>query len=526
MSPVSNTHWELDSKSTLANMSPPSSPPQTDELQKTSQNEPEEEPCPSRILPTPPYTPPASPPPSVSKSISEDKQLAEVETQPTVSQLKSQLGIDNGKCGCVTTKGHPCKNAIPHLRDIDTQLGSLKNASHSSQKIRDELYKLAGLVHCYHHNYSTQMFSRVDKWRNTFALEESIEEEIGRTLRYYPAYCAGTNRKGATCGNPIGGQRVQNRKKTIDEILNRRTYLNDGRLVYFLQVLKENMFCHWHINQGDAKVAIWERKILRIREERKPAFTPPRESNSPETEDSHTSCHYDRVAEKFSSTTITNPDLQNEGLTKQYPSPVPNKDPATYWPQKFDTSPFDIIVTSDKSKDSKSPFSVIHSKLTEPLEQIDQKEGYLYAYEVEGNAGFVKIGYTTRSLATRHGEWAFYCNRKPKVLYPVPANHQMPVPNAHRVEALCHAELKHRNIRIDCHGCSKPHIEWFQVDPEEAIAVIQKWSKWMLTSPYTSESHKTPTNLILKDQERKKAESIEQFMKELSGMIADQPLLK
>ena len=315
-------------------------------------------------------------------------------------------------------------------------------------------------------------------------------------------------------------------KKTIDEILNRRTYLNDERLVYFLQVLKKNMFCHWHTNQGYVKVAIWEREILRIREERKPAFTPPRESNSPENEDSHTSCHDNKVAETLSSMTSNNFDLQNESLTTQYTSPVPNKDPATYWPQKFDTSPFDIIVTSDKSKDSKSSFSVVHSKLTEPLEQMDQKEGYLYAYEVEGNAGFVKIGYTTRSSATRHEEWAFYCNRKPKTLYPDPANPQLPVPNARRVEALCHAELKHRNIRIDCHGCSKPHIEWFQVDLEEAIAVIQKWSKWMLTSPYASESHKTPAKLILKDQERKKAESIEQFMKELSGMIADQPLLK
>ena len=515
MSPASNTHWEVDSKSTLADMSPPSSPPQTDEFQKTSQNDSKEKLCLSRILPTPPYTPSASPPPSVSKSISEDKQLAEVETQPTVSQLKSQLGIDNGKCGGATTKGHPCKNAIPHLKDLDTQLGSLKNASHSSQKIRDELYKLAKLVHCYHHNYSTQMLSRVDKWRNTFALEESIEEEIGRTLRYYPAYCAGTNRKGDTCGNPIGGQRVQNRGKTIDEILNQRTYLNDERLVYFLQVLKDNMFCHCHINQGAAKVTIWEREILRIREERKPAFTPPRENNGPENEDSHTSCHDNKVAETLSSMTSNNSDLQNEGLTTQYTSPVPNKDPATYWPRKFDTSPLDIIATCDESKDFKSSFSVIHSNLTKGLGQKDQQEGYIYAYEVEENAGFVKIGYTTRSSATRHEEWAFYCNRKPKALYPIPPNPGAPVPNAPRVEALCHAELNHRNIRIDCHGCSKPHIEWFQVDPEEAIAVIQKWSKWMSTSPYTSESHETPDKLILKDQERKKAESIEQFMKGL-----------
>lgn len=525
MSPTNNTHCELDSKSTLADMSPPSSPPQTDELKKRARNKSEEKPCLSRILHALPYTPPASPPPNVSNSTSEDKQLAEVETQPTVSQLKTQLGIDNGKCGCTTSKGHPCKNPMPHCKaDIDTQIESLKNASHSSQKIRDELYKLAKLVHCHYHNNRTQMCSRVDKWRIAFPLEENTEEKIERTLRYYPASCAGVNKKGNSCRTKIGGQCVQNRAKTIDEILNRDTYLNDERLVYFLQVLKENMFCRWHISQGPEKVAIWKKEILRIRKERKPVLAPPRESNTPENEDSHTFYRNNQVAETLSSTSSNNSDLQDEGLTTQYTSPVPDRDPANYWPQEFDTTPFEIIVTNNNSNDFESSFPAIHSKLTEPLRQEDQKEGYLYAYEVEGNAGFVKIGYTCRSLETRHGEWAFDCNRKPKALYPIPPNPPVPIPNAHRVEALCHAELKHRNVWIDCHGCSKPHIEWFQVSPEEAVAVIQKWSKWMLTSPYISETHKTSAALILKDQERKKAEFIGQFMKGLPDMVADQPL--
>lgn len=272
-------------------------------------------------------------------------------------------------------------------------------------------------------------------------------------------------------------------KKTISKILIPDIYLNDDSLDYFLQVLKENMFCHLHIHhQGPEKVATWKKEILKIRKKRNPALEPPKESTTPEDEGRYTFCHDHQVAETL---------LSIGKLTAQSTSLLPNRDPATYWPQEFDTTPFDIIVTSDKSNNFKSSFLDIHSKLTELLKPNDQKEGYLYAYEVEGNAGFVKIGYTCRTLEERHEEWAFDCNRKPKVLYPIPPNPRVAVPNAHRVEALCHAELKHRNIRIDCRGCLKPHVEWFLVSPEEAVAVIQKWSMWMLTSPYKPKSHKT-----------------------------------
>jgi hypothetical protein len=58
------------------------------------------------------------------------------------------------------------------------------------------------------------------------------------------------------------------------------------------------------------------------------------------------------------------------------------------------------------------------------------------------------------------------------------------VPHARRVEALCHAELDHRRIRIYCTACMKQHIEWFEVLAMEVTAVIQKWSRWMSTQPY------------------------------------------
>ncbi|OJJ84756.1 uncharacterized protein ASPGLDRAFT_46663 [Aspergillus glaucus CBS 516.65] len=170
MSFTDTTHGNMVSKTTLADISPPSSPPQTDELKKTARNKYEEKHRSLKILPALPYTPPTSPPPKVSKFTSEDKASAEDETRPNFSQLKTKLGIGNWKCGCTTLKGDPCKNRISYHKkvDINTQICSLKTPSHSSQKLKDELYKLAELVHCRHHNNRAQMCSRVDNWRNAF----------------------------------------------------------------------------------------------------------------------------------------------------------------------------------------------------------------------------------------------------------------------------------------------------------------------------------------------------------------------
>jgi hypothetical protein len=59
-------------------------------------------------------------------------------------------------------------------------------------------------------------------------------------------------------------------------------------------------------------------------------------------------------------------------------------------------------------------------------------EGYVYAYEVEGNPGFVKIGYTGFTAQKRFDDIAFY---------PIPINTSNTIKNSKLVEALCHAQL-------------------------------------------------------------------------------------
>lgn len=93
------------------------------------------------------------------------------------------------------------------------------------------------------------------------------------------------------------------------------------------------------------------------------------------------------------------------------------------------------------------------------------------------------------------------------------------VPHARRVEALCHAELKHRRAKIYCRACLKQHIEWFRISPAEVIAVIQKWTRWMATQPYELRQLRDVSKWVLKASEWQKAARMEQFMRELASPV-------
>jgi hypothetical protein len=200
-------------------------------------------------------------------------------------------------------------------------------------------------------------------------------------------------------------------------------------------------------------------------------------------------------------------------------SPKFDRDLATFWPEAYDTTAFEVKAKAERSADSKSSYDLVGREVTKPLNSRDRKDGYLYLYKVEGNKGYVKLGYTGRSIKTRHEEWSFDCNREPKVLYPIHSVSATVIPNARCVEALCHAELDHRRVRAYCRGCLKQHIEWFEICPAEAIAVIQKWSKWMTTRPYQSTQLRSGVKWTLKQEETRRARDIDQFMKEIS--VAD-----
>jgi hypothetical protein len=61
------------------------------------------------------------------------------------------------------------------------------------------------------------------------------------------------------------------------------------------------------------------------------------------------------------------------------------------------------------------------------------------------------------------------------------------------------------------------YAEWFRVSHEEAIAIIEKWSTWMRTHPYQSTQElRSGAKWFLKDEEKRRASNMSQFMKEIS----------
>jgi hypothetical protein len=208
----------------------------------------------------------------------------------------------------------------------------------------------------------------------------------------------------------------------------------------------------------------------------------------------------------------------NIGLSRKFEG-----NPAKFWDDADDTSAFITEIEKDRPSSYLACYSLVRNKMMEPLKRAELDYGYVYVYEVEGNEGFVKIGFTTQNIEDRSAQWKFDCDRVPKILYPRgPAEK---IRHANRVEALCLAELKYRNMTVICEACPKRHIEWVQVPAAEAIAVIQKWTKWIDTAPFEDSkrrltqwelNHKI-TSWTLRDKEAQRTDDMCKFMREIAA---------
>jgi hypothetical protein len=394
----------------------------------------------------------------------------------------------------------------------------------SSPEFESELKKLVDIANCQYHLSPKYKDRRIETLTPFFPdgdgdTEPSVDKHIRKAIGQVSTQCIGITTGNKRCEEGTGGRKVQNCSKTIDEIVKPEVYLDDDFLDYFLKVLEANMYCHLHTRRPLKRVAQWKLRIFEIRKKAGSKVMPSIESDAAGGSRSQTRAPGARGTRRYSTTNNNALVLQNRG------SPTPRssrsltpdlaRDPATFWPKTYDTTPFDILLRSNRLADYISSYHLIQSQLELPLDNDERQNGYVYLYEVEGNSGFVKLGYTTRPVEVRHQEWKFDCNRVPRALYPIPSSSAIPVRYARRVEALCHAELDHRRIRIYCKGCLKQHIEWFEISPAEAIAVIRKWSKWTATLPYEMARLRSGA-WELKEEERQKARNIGRFMKELS----------
>ncbi|PKX97782.1 DUF1766-domain-containing protein [Aspergillus novofumigatus IBT 16806] len=453
---------ELRKATTTIHPSPPNSPSPATSFENYKAKNELKDGAASRTEPSILLTPPTSPPRSISE-LTNDGQPAGNAAKLDPAALKSLLSLDTGRCGCPTKQKQPCKVRIAEEKKakIDKMIKSMLGFIPSSPELEGELENLAELVHCWHHDHGQFIKSRAEEWIATIPIGDpgikpflSLDRQIRKALDGLSTQCIWKTQAQDNCSREIGGQKAQNCTSTINEIVHLATYLgDDDDIEHLLKVLEHNRLCDRHDRQPLKHVELWKSRIMEIH-----SICP---------EDTPPSAPQNRVV-------LT-------ARTSRFSTLRLNINPVEYWPAAYDVSPFSIIERSDKLNDYELSYNRIAEQARSPLNAKlgDLKHGYVYMYEVEGNDGFVKIGYTSRTTDERHEEWAFACNRAPKLLYPDSSNPQK-VPNARRVEALCHAELHHRRLRIYCTGCLKQHIEWFEIAPVDAIAVISKWSNWML----------------------------------------------
>lgn len=117
------------------------------------------------------------------------------------------------------------------------------------------------------------------------------------------------------------------------------------------------------------------------------------------------------------------------------------------------------------------------------LVRRDFETGSLYIFDRNSSPGYVKIGWTARSVSRRLEDWS-KCGYTPNLLFSVDD-----VPHAQRVETLTHYELikEWRRERM-CKGCETSHEEWFAVSKERAKQVLGGWVEFMkVAEPYDSE---------------------------------------
>jgi hypothetical protein len=421
-------------------------------------------------------------------------EVADSGSNLSVESMKKGLGLDNLKCGHPKDRtDDPCnwKLASP-MKKVDSQIEKMIHLDLVSRDFEPELRILIGLTNCKHHRRPKDYTRRMKDWKKVFlaegehlAWDERIKEVLGRA----PTKCCGINLKGKRCGNDMGGQKVQHANKTIAEIIKPEVFLDKDDREYALEVLIACTFCRYHTNQSKDKLTLWKSSLEEICDQ----------FQIPETKEQARSQTESRVARS-----------RREGTP-----------PAECWPDTRDTSPLISQIAPSRPFHKEDAYRLIKEALLSDFDQVEQEDGCVYAYQVDGNKDFVKIGYTAQAIEERLEKWDFACNRASARVYP--ANEEsMQIPFAKRVEALCHAELQYRSEYIDCSACDVQHQEWFRVSVDEASMVIKKWTAWVKTKPYqprTLEKNECHAGWYLSDEIQQKTENMLVFMEMIGKLV-------
>ncbi|KAJ9655653.1 hypothetical protein H2198_005551 [Neophaeococcomyces mojaviensis] len=126
------------------------------------------------------------------------------------------------------------------------------------------------------------------------------------------------------------------------------------------------------------------------------------------------------------------------------------------------------------------PGETLSTALCSTIPSKKCKKGHIYLFSRLSSPGFVKIGYTGKTVSQRLAEWE-ECGYVPQL-----ERSFSNVPHPERVETLVHFELVnfwHREKWCKAH--TRSHIEWFKLDVSKATEVANNWVRWMTEAkPY------------------------------------------
>lgn len=448
---------------------------------------------------------------SLHKSDGQEQQPRKYQLAVNYCTLRTRLGLGNWKCGRCTGEGATCPNYILNKnRDqIESLITSMILLSQESPELISKVERLAQLAHCSSHQRKDSQDVRKTEWMTAFPARNSevrcLEEQVRAVFGSASTECSAAGSESNSCGKKIGGRKVQNFQRTISEIMRLSIYLRDSHIDYYLGILEKNVYCSVHeLTMPLRKIDYWKSKILEIRTVADVNVGVSAHCESPHEfecqtlySDSTGQCgRFDLNDQQFS-------------ILRAPPSSEIENNSTSLWPGEFDTTSFHIMpkrnICSMNSRNDNIQ-RIINKRLSDKA----RSHGYIYVIQANNIEGYLKIGYTTSPVIERLQWLIFDCNRQMTVLFPMPHESAIMVPNARRVEQLCHAELVNCQVRIDCTGCLCEHREWFQISAADAFPVVKKWSAWMKSTPYD------PALGNLKEEERRKISDMDHFMRELA----------
>lgn len=447
----------------------------------------DESPLKETLAPSETPTSEKTPTPDKTTTTDEFPALDETPTQAQVNDLKTRLELNTGKCHSITENRDAfCSLSMPSTATqirIDALVTALAINFDSDDKLEETLRELAQRIHCQCHTGKIYIELRINKWWQAMPADKAGRPRTLpthrslRVLEYeFPTCCTGFNKSLNNCGYKLRGEKMLESARLMDQIITCVTAPRTGEsLGSLLESLKASLLCPFHdkrrirSQQGQWILEQQDSWITRLEVFENDCRAALEESNQ-------------RIRRATPEPTPSAPQ-PSAGL--QTPPATPRHAIGSRDARGLDTSAFILFPKSEalsKEEIRKSVQGIATETLDQTTKSRNQSEknpGYLYAYQVDGNKGFVKIGYTTRDPKLRHAEWQGDCHRKMTVV------HQSPeIPHAWRAERLVHAELLNQLVRVDCKACRKQHKEWFEIPKDKAIEVIEKWTTWMMDEPY------------------------------------------